>query len=52
MSKTENSYVAPKVTTVGSLHELTLVSPNKYATKTPDGILFHPVSGPPIPLSS
>jgi hypothetical protein len=40
------------VTVAGSLHELTLVSNNKFETKTPDGVVFHPASGPSIPLSS
>jgi len=45
-------YVAPAVTTVGTLHELTLVSNNKFQTTAPDGVVFHPVSGPPITLTS
>jgi hypothetical protein len=50
MSKSR--YVPPTITAVGSLHELTLVGSNKYATLTPDGVLYHPVAGPPVPLTS
>jgi hypothetical protein len=46
------AYVAPTINRVGSLHELTLVSSNKFETKTPDGVLLHPPTGPAIPLSS
>jgi hypothetical protein len=45
-------YAAPTIETIGTLHELTQVSTNKYETKTPDGVLLHPPTGPVIPLSS
>jgi hypothetical protein len=48
----EQPYAAPSIRTVGTLHDLTLVSPNKYVTKTPDGVTFHPISGPPVSLTS
>jgi hypothetical protein len=44
-------YVAPSITTAGSLQQLTLTQ-DKFQTHSPDGILFHPVSGPTIPLTS
>jgi hypothetical protein len=50
-SQNTDSYEKPTLVVVGSLHELTLAH-NKYATLTPDGILYHPASGPPISLSS
>jgi len=45
-------YAAPTIYAVGSFHELTLVGSNKYSTLSPDGITFHPSSGPPIALTS
>jgi hypothetical protein len=44
-------YEAPTLSVVGTIHELTLTR-NKYETKTPDGVLFHPATGPAVPLSS
>ena len=45
-------YTAPSIVSVGSVHNLTLAGSNKYATTTPDGVLYHPPSGPAIPLTS
>lgn len=51
MTNTKQAYEAPSIKVAGTLHELTLTS-NKFATHTPDGILFHPPTGSPIPLTS
>jgi hypothetical protein len=43
-------YVAPAIDTVGALSDLTLS--NKYSTTHPDGVLYHPPTGPAVPLTS
>jgi hypothetical protein len=47
----KRTYVAPSITTAGSLQQLTLTQ-DKFQTHHPDGIVFHPASGPSIPLTS
>jgi hypothetical protein len=48
---TKRNYVAPSITVAGSLQQLTLTQ-DKFQTHSPDGVLFHPVTGPSIPLTS